>query len=49
MHITEGRTYVRIAGTKDGHTDIRTDPNCIVIKDFMTIFFRLLQYPVIWY
>ncbi len=46
MHITDGRTDGRIYERKDGHTDIWTNPYCIVIKSVVTIFL-LQQYPII--
>ena len=38
MHITDGRTDGRIYERMDRHTDIRTDPNCIVIQNVVTKF-----------
>ncbi len=40
-------TYGRLGGRLGGHTEIRTRPNCILIKFFLTKFIFYLQYPVI--
>ena len=44
----DGRTDSYTYGRLDGHTEIWTDPNCIVIKNFVTKFLLLLvifRYP----
>ena len=47
--MTDGRTDLQTDEHTDGHADKRTNPYCIVIKNFIysyTICFWLMQYPV---
>ena len=43
----DGRNYGHSYGRFDGHTYIRTDCSCIIIKDFVTkcFFFYNIRYP----
>ena len=51
IYITDWWTYNHIYGRLNGHTDTRTDPNCIVINNFVTklFFYRVFRpYSIEW-